>query len=59
MHTPIRDGFRWAFALALLALALLMPGCARNQTTLDDRTLEQKPHTETDKPTDRSDPFRP
>jgi hypothetical protein len=41
------------------ALALACAGCPRNQTTLDDRTLEQKPHVETERPVDRADPFRP
>ena len=42
-----------------LALALAASGCPRNQTTLDDRTLENKPSVETERPVDRSDPFRP
>jgi hypothetical protein len=42
-----------------LGLALAASGCPRNQTTLDDRTLENKPHVETERPVDRSDPFRP
>lgn len=55
-----------ALTRALLIGLLLVPaclvglsGCPRNQTTLDDRTLEQKPHIETEKPVDRADPFRP
>lgn len=43
---------------AALAVACLA-GCPRNQTTLDDRPLEKRPHIETDKPQDRGDPFRP
>ncbi len=51
----------------LLSVALLvgpvalvgLTGCPRNQTTLDDRTLESKPHIETQKPVDQADPFRP
>jgi hypothetical protein len=46
-------------ALLGLFLALAASGCPRNQTTLDDRTLENKPHVETEHPVDRSDPFRP
>lgn len=48
--------------LPLLGLALafaLGTGCKRNQTTLDDRTLENRPHVDTEEPVDRSDPFRP
>ncbi len=50
---------RWAVVTFALGLLLGATGCPRNQSTLDDRTLEQKPHVETDKPVDRSDPFRP
>jgi len=52
---------RVLFVGLLLALACLigLSGCPRNQTTLDDRTLEQKPHVETERPVDRADPFRP
>lgn len=51
---------RWmtAFFAGVIVLAGLS-GCPRNQTTLDDRTLENKPHVETEKPVDRADPFRP
>jgi hypothetical protein len=48
-----------AAVLCGLALALAASGCPRNQTTLDDRTLENKPSVETERPVDRSDPFRP
>ena len=41
--------------LALVGLT----GCPRNQTTHDDRTLEEKPHVETQTHADREDPFRP
>jgi hypothetical protein len=46
-------------AVAAGALAFFAAGCPRNQTTLDDRTLENKPQVETERPVDRSDPFRP
>lgn len=46
--------------LLLAATSLVgLTGCPRNQTTMDDRTLEQKPHVETERPVDRADPFRP
>ncbi|MCW8130217.1 MAG: hypothetical protein KIS92_07705 [Planctomycetota bacterium] len=43
---------------AVLAVAAFT-GCPRNQTTLDDRTIEKRPHVETDHPEERGDPFRP
>jgi len=48
-------------AALVMALATLMvcTGCPRNQTTLDDRPLEKRPHVETDYPQDRGDVFRP
>lgn len=52
----------WRALLAVVAAGVLgffSAGCPRNQTTLDDRTLENKPHVETEHPVDRSDPFRP
>jgi hypothetical protein len=45
-----------AFALVALVCA---PGCERNTTTLDDRTLENRPLSETERPVDKRDPFRP
>ena len=49
---------RWALP-ACAALVLFLSGCPRNQTTLDDRPLEKRPHIETDHPIDKTDPFRP
>lgn len=46
-----------ACALAFVA-GLCLSGCTRGPT-MDDRTLENKPHIETDKPVDKADPFRP
>jgi hypothetical protein len=57
-ETP-RRGRRLSAVLALGLLLWPLFGCPRNQTTLDDRTLEQKPHVETERPVDRSDPWRP
>lgn len=49
------------FALLGLAVVCLtsFTGCPRNQTTLDDRPLDQRPHIETEQPDKRGDPFRP
>lgn len=51
---------RWMgiFCFALLSTAVFT-GCPRNQTTLDDRPLEKRPHIETERPEERGDPFRP
>jgi len=47
-------------ALLVCPVALVgLTGCPRNQTTMDDRTLEEKPHIETQTTVDREDPFRP
>ena len=51
--------WRLACVILLCAVPLFACGCPRNQTTLDDRTLEHKPHVETEHPVDRADPFRP
>jgi hypothetical protein len=47
--------------LCVIALAAFVsaPGCERNTTTLDDRTLETRPLSETEKPVNKGDPFRP
>lgn len=51
---------RWLGVLGLAVVALAgFTGCPRNQSTLDDRPLEQRPHIETDQPEKRGDPFRP
>jgi len=49
-----------AFA-AFLCISLLVAssGCKRSEDASDTRTLEQRPHTETVRPVDRSDAFRP
>jgi hypothetical protein len=44
---------------ALLGLVLLLGGCRRDEKAQDDRTLDQKPHTETDTFQKQDDPFRP
>ena len=44
-----------AVSLSLLALS----GCKRSDEAYDDRTLEKRPHTESVKPVDRKDAFRP
>ena len=44
---------------SVCAILFCLAGCPRNQTTLDDRTLSDKSHVETEHPVDRSDPFRP
>ena len=46
------------FALGVTTLAAFT-GCPRNQTTLDDRPLEKRPHVETEHPQERGDVFRP
>ncbi|MCY3018902.1 MAG: hypothetical protein NTW87_07735 [Planctomycetota bacterium] len=45
-------------ALVLFALSLL-GGCKRSEDAFDDRTLEKRPITETVRPEDRRDAFRP
>jgi hypothetical protein len=53
---------RKAFAVSvLMALSglLSLSGCKRGEDAFDNRTLEQRPHVETVKPVDRTDPFRP
>jgi len=52
--------FRATLGLVLALLTLTVcAGCPRNQTTLDDRPLEKRPHVETDHAQDRGDVFRP
>ena len=52
---------RFLYRVLLVAPVALagLTGCPRNQTTLDDRTLENKPHVETQRTVDREDPWRP
>lgn len=46
--------------LVLAAFLLLSLGaCKRSEDAFDDRTLEKRPHTETVKPEDKRDAFRP
>jgi hypothetical protein len=45
--------------MAGLVLTMLC-GCRHgNESALDDRTLKDKPHVETEYPVNRADPFRP
>jgi hypothetical protein len=46
-------------ALAGLVLCLTAVGCKRSEDDFDNRTLEKRPHTETVRPEDKKDPFRP
>ena len=44
-----------AVAVMILGYAT---GCHQDRT-LDDRTMEDRPHVETEKPVNKDDPFRP
>ena len=48
--------------VTLLAMATMTvgfaSGCHQNRT-LDDRTMEERPSVETEKPVNKDDPFRP
>lgn len=47
-------------ASVLLGFTLAsVAGCHRSEDAFDDRPLEKRPHVETVKPVDKSDPFRP
>ncbi|HYG76274.1 MAG TPA: hypothetical protein VEK08_14815 [Planctomycetota bacterium] len=48
-----------ALLLAVLGSMLAVSGCKRSQDAFDDRTLEKRPHTESVRPADRKDAFRP
>lgn len=56
---PLLVRILFAALLAGPVTLLGLTGCPRNQTTMDDRTLEEKPHVETQTTIDRTDPFRP
>jgi hypothetical protein len=45
--------------LAGFVLAISATGCKRSEEDFDNRTLEKRPHTETVKPENKADPFRP
>ena len=57
LHRPLARRLLLTSLVALSASCLA--GCPRNQTTLDDRPLEKRPHVETERPQERGDPFRP
>jgi len=47
------------FTCLALGGLVVQTGCHRSEDAYDDRTLEKLPHTETVKPDDRHDAFRP
>ena len=47
------------FTCLALSGLVVQTGCHRSEDAYDDRTLEKRPHTETVKPDDRRDVFRP
>ncbi|HYF49597.1 MAG TPA: hypothetical protein VEJ63_09340 [Planctomycetota bacterium] len=55
----MRIAIRAAAALFAISMVITASGCKRSDDHRDARTLEQRPHTETVRPVDRSDAFRP
>jgi len=45
--------------ISLAAVLIGLCGCKRSEEDFDNRTLEKRPVTDTVKPVDRSDAFRP